>query len=69
MDVIDVMGSTAEVRVTLIELAIINNALSEALNGLDLEEFATRMAGSKEEAQNLLSEVQVLIDRLRKAKK
>ena len=38
---------------TMEELTILNNALNEILNGIETEEFATRVGVEMEEAQKL----------------
>jgi hypothetical protein len=50
-----------KVELTKDELGIINNALNEVCNGLNLEgEFDTRMSCTFEEAQELLAKIQKL---------
>ncbi len=39
------------------ELLILNNALNEVCNGLDLWEFATRMGASREKVLALLQQI------------
>jgi hypothetical protein len=39
------------------ELLIMNNALNEVCNGLDLPEFATRIGAQRDEARWLLREI------------
>jgi hypothetical protein len=53
------------VRVTIDELTILNNALNEVLNGIDGEEFATRMGQKPEAVELLLAEVGKMISGLR----
>ena len=49
------------VEFTKVELEIINNALNEVCNGIELEgEFDTRMGCSVEEARELLARVHQL---------
>lgn len=49
------------VELTSDELRIINNALNEVCNGIDLRgEFSTRMGCSLEEAQMLLTKINTL---------
>jgi hypothetical protein len=46
------------------DLLTISNALNEVCNGLDLPEFATRMAVEREEALSLLRNVTELYNRV-----
>ena len=50
-----------KVELTKDELGIINNALNEVCNGIDLEgEFGTRMGCTVEEARELLAKIHTL---------
>lgn len=44
------------------ELLILNNALNEVCNALDLFEFQTRMGAELEEVQELLDQIKQVID-------
>jgi len=44
------------------ELELVNNALNEVCNGIDVPEFETRMGCTREELQNLLSEIQKVLE-------
>lgn len=52
------------VTLTLDELVLLNNALNEVLNGVDIgeQEFATRLGASQESAAALLSRLRNLVD-------
>ncbi len=52
------------VTLTLDELVLLNNALNEVLNGVDIgeQEFATRLGASQEPAAALLSRLRNLVD-------
>jgi hypothetical protein len=50
-------GSTIVVRMSRDEMTLLNNALNEILNGLDIEEFATRVGASREEAERLRAQI------------
>jgi hypothetical protein len=50
-------GQSLDVRLTLDELRIINNALNEICHGIELPEFETRIGASIERAKSLLNEV------------
>jgi hypothetical protein len=39
------------------ELTIINNALNEICNGIDVPEFATRIGADRKEAEQLLEQI------------
>jgi hypothetical protein len=50
-----------KVELTKDELGIINNALNEVCNGIDLEgEFDTRMGCTVEEARQLLAKIHTI---------
>jgi hypothetical protein len=56
-----VEGRGMKVELTKDELGIINNALNEVCNGIDLEgEFDTRMGCTVEEARELLAKIRTL---------
>jgi hypothetical protein len=44
------------------DLLVVNNALNEVCNGLDLVDFATRMGVERDDALGLLHEVSAVID-------
>jgi hypothetical protein len=52
----------ATVRLSRHELVILNNALNEVCNGLDLDEFSIRMGAEIEEVEALLKEVGSIIN-------
>ena len=56
--------SLAELIITNKELLIINNALNEVCNGIDLYEFDTRMGADLDEVRQLLAEVDSIIKSL-----
>jgi len=49
--------SGATIALTDQELTIINNALNEICNGIDVPEFATRIGADREEAEQLLEQI------------
>ena len=53
----------ADIRLSEYELALINNALNEVCNGVDIAEFEfqTRLGAMREEARNLLDAVNRLL--------
>lgn len=54
----------ADVRLTVDELRIINNALNEVCHGIDLPEFDTRMGVSLERAKALLKQIGAAVDQV-----
>jgi hypothetical protein len=52
----------ATVRLSRHELVILNNALNEVCNGLDLDEFSIRMGAEIGEVEALLEEVGSIIN-------
>ena len=54
-------GGIANIELSLDELLIVNNALNEVCNGLDLEEFATRVGVQRDDALWLLRQVRDVI--------
>lgn len=61
---IHVAPPKATIELSAEELVLVVNALNEVCNGLDISEFATRLGGSREAAEQLLSEVQATATRL-----
>ena len=55
---------SAEIRLTAAELLIINNALNEICNGIDLPEFHSRIGVERAAAERLLGEIGALLRRL-----
>lgn len=55
-------GDCVEIQLTSDELMILNNALNEVCNGLDLPEFHTRMGAGREEVGRLLEEIHSIAD-------
>lgn len=53
-------GRFASVELSTDELYLINNALNETLNGIDLEEFQTRVGASREVVGALLQDIHAL---------
>jgi hypothetical protein len=50
------------VELSASELGILNNALNEVCNGIDLPEFDTRMGAQKRDVLKLLNEVRTARD-------
>jgi hypothetical protein len=50
------------------ELNLINNAINEVCNGIDIPEFSTRIGASVEEVATLLREISDTLARMEKMK-
>ena len=58
MKINNITDSVAAVELTLDEIGVLNNALNEVCNGVDLgTEFDTRMGCTVQEARGLLAEI------------
>jgi hypothetical protein len=57
-----ISSSSAVVELTVDDLSMLNNALNEVCNGLDLEEFSTRMGAEKQNVLKLLHRVREVLD-------
>jgi hypothetical protein len=64
MELINKSDKKADVRTSLDELLILNNALNEVCNGLDEFEFESRMGVSHAECVELLKKIASIIDNL-----
>jgi hypothetical protein len=64
MQVIKLSVDQLNVGVGRDELLIINSALNEVCNGIDLFEFEARMGAEREKVVKLLGEVGAAIDRM-----
>jgi hypothetical protein len=55
-------GDSATIRLSKVELGLVNNALNEVANGVDIAEFEfkTRLGESREDVRQLLREVGVV---------
>ena len=62
MHIEQVKKETTTISLSKEELVILNNALNEVCNGLDLNEFSTRMGAERENVDELLSEIGKVID-------
>ena len=63
---IDTDGRTARVVIGEDDLVLLNNALNEVCNGVDIDEaeFATRLGAERTAARALLDELSELLDAL-----
>ncbi len=64
MQILAVRSDGLDARFSLEELVALNNALNEVSNGLDIEEFETRMGVSREFALDLLKHIHSAIKSL-----
>lgn len=62
MELLNAKRDQAEVSATVDELMIISNALNEVCNGLDLDEFQTRMGVNVDRVRAVLRDVQRALD-------
>ena len=68
MLVINAHENKAQVELSYEQMLVLNNALNEICNGLDIEEFQTRIGVGREYASGLLSEVRDVIKRMEDAR-
>ena len=61
MQTLEITGYHAIVRVTGHELIILNNALNEVCNGIEVPEFSTRMGAEHREVAEVLHQINGLI--------
>jgi hypothetical protein len=54
-------GTAYTVEVSEAELTLLNNALNEVCNGIDVPEFETRLGATEAEAQSLLKRINSLL--------
>lgn len=57
MQVLETTATQARVELTIEDVTLINNALNEVCNGIDLPEFSTRLGATIEDARALLRQV------------
>jgi hypothetical protein len=61
MQVVEVQRDKVVVWLSKAELTILNNALNEVCNGIEVPEFATRVGTEISEVRQLLKEVHALL--------
>lgn len=61
MKIINMTKGKIQIEFSVDELVMVNNALNETLNEIDLFEFQTRVGYTFEEVEVLLSEVNVYL--------
>lgn len=59
-----VEAQEAIIRFSVNEMVVLNNALNEVCNGLDINEFSLRVGAEREEVAELLSAIGAIIDKL-----
>jgi hypothetical protein len=64
VEVHDLNEKSVRLSLSAGELVLLNNALNEIVNGIDLERFDTRLGASREEAQKLLAQFSMLLDKI-----
>lgn len=61
MELIDKKLNGVTLKFTPDELLIVNNALNETLNGIDVQEFSTRIGASESDVAKLLKAISSII--------
>jgi hypothetical protein len=69
MKIIESKSNSVVVELSEDDLGLINNALNEVCNGIDIPEFATRLGASRERAEELLRDVGVELTKLESRRK
>lgn len=64
MDLLSVTKKNAEINITESELLILNSALNEICNGMDVAEFETRIGSEKNEVAVMLSKIGSILDQM-----
>lgn len=64
MDLLAVTKSNADISITESELLILNSALNEVCNGIDIAEFETRIGSERDNVAALLSKVGSVLDQM-----
>ena len=65
MQIEQVEKEITTIRLSQEEVVIINNALNEVCNGLDLNEFSTRVGASRANVEELLFQIGKIIDAMK----
>jgi hypothetical protein len=60
-----IASGSASVSITEAELVLLNNALNEALHGLEMSEFDTRVGGSRETVRELQHQIYLLLSKIK----
>ena len=64
MELVKLEGRGAVVTLNESELLVLNAALNEICNGIDVQEFDTRIGSSKESVANLLGKISRVLDQV-----
>ena len=64
MDLLSVSNGKVEINIAENELLILNSALNEICNGIDITEFETRIGSDKNDVEVLLSEIGNILDKI-----
>ncbi|MCW0314796.1 hypothetical protein [Pantoea ananatis] len=64
MKLLSVTKKNAEINITEEELLILNSALNEICNGIDIAEFETRIGSERSEVIALLSKIGNILDQM-----
>ncbi|MEN4888926.1 hypothetical protein [Erwinia billingiae] len=64
MNLLSVTKGNAEINITEHELLILNSALNEICNGIDIAEFEARIGSEKDDVTALLSKIGNVLDQM-----
>jgi len=60
----EVKGRGAQLELGYEELIVLNAALNEICNGIDVFEFETRIGASRAVAEQMMAEIQMVLDQI-----
>lgn len=60
------ISNEVEIDLDREDLLVINAALNEVCNGIDLFEFETRIGTTREKVEELMGEIQMILDQMEK---
>ena len=64
MNILTIENKVVTIQLSVHELNVLNNALNEVCNGLEIPEFSTRMGAEIEEVLTLLNQINVLLSEI-----
>lgn len=64
MNILSTTENSADINITENELLILNSALNEICNGIDIAEFETRIGAEKDDVFALLNKIGIVLDKL-----
>lgn len=64
MEIIDAAVERSQIEISREELLIVNAALNEVCNGIEVFEFETRIGADRERVAGLLKEIGLLLDKM-----